>query len=470
MFRKLLGDAFAAPAIAAVFLIVNGFFLFIGDRIGEESVGTLDQLNWKGALAVGCAQCLALIPGISRSGSTIVAGVVAGLKHEESARFSFLMGAPIILAANVYEAPKLLKEGATLGPMAVLSGDRRGRRRLPEPRVPHALFPQARIRGDEPVRLLLLGGRRREPGDHRASSEGRVREGLARGLCAPYMSARRRRTCAGGWRGGHVDHRGHAGAVDARGDRGPEASGRLPGSGEFRAALDRRHRTPARDREPDRARIGAAGGRARKRDRLARRVEARVAHHRPQRRPAKAGNRSHKLAAAVSGALGGAFGLAALLVELPISTTILLRSIAEIAREEGEDLNAPNAAFACVEVFALGGRQDEEAAFESSYFAVRAALAKSVSDCARFVAQQGLGAHSVPVVARLISQIAARFGVVVSEKLAAQAAPILGAIGGATVNAAFADHFQTLARGHFIVRRLEREHGASAWSPSSINA
>jgi undecaprenyl-diphosphatase len=122
LFRRLLGDAFASPAIAAVFLIVNGFFLYFGDRIGDESIGTLDQLNWNGALAVGLAQCLALIPGISRSGSTIVAGVVAGLKHEESARFSFLLGAPIILAANVYEAPKLLKEGATLGPMALLSG------------------------------------------------------------------------------------------------------------------------------------------------------------------------------------------------------------------------------------------------------------------------------------------------------------------------------------------------------------
>jgi hypothetical protein len=176
---------------------------------------------------------------------------------------------------------------------------------------------------------------------------------------------------------------------------------------------------------------------------------------------AKAGNRAHKLASAISGALGGAFGFAALPLELPISTTILLRSIAEIAREEGEDLTAPSAALACVEVLALGGKEDEEAALESSYFAVRAALAKSVSDSARFVAEQGLGAQSAPVVARLISQIAARFGVVVSEKFAAQAAPILGAIGGATVNAAFADHFQTLARGHFIVRRLEREHGAS---------
>ena len=122
LFRKLLGDAFAAPAIAAAFLIVNGFVLYFGDRIGEELVGTLSQLNWKGALAVGFAQCFALIPGISRSGVTMVAGVVAGLKHAEAARFSFLMGAPIILAANVYEAPKLMKEGATLGGMAILSG------------------------------------------------------------------------------------------------------------------------------------------------------------------------------------------------------------------------------------------------------------------------------------------------------------------------------------------------------------
>ena len=149
------------------FLIVNGFVLYFGDRIGEESVGTLSQLNWKGALAVGVAQCFALIPGFSRSGLTMVAGVVAGLKHAEAARFSFLMGAPIILAANVYEAPKLMKEGATLGGMAILSGIVAGICRLSEPDAAHALFPQARIRGDEPVRLLLLGGRRHKPGNYR---------------------------------------------------------------------------------------------------------------------------------------------------------------------------------------------------------------------------------------------------------------------------------------------------------------
>ena len=120
--RKLLGDAFGAPMIAAVFLVVNGVILFIGDRIGGEAVGELDQLNWKGALAIGVAQCAALIPGISRSGATIVTGVVAGLRHRELARFSFLMAPPIMLGATVHEAPALFREGATLGGAAVISG------------------------------------------------------------------------------------------------------------------------------------------------------------------------------------------------------------------------------------------------------------------------------------------------------------------------------------------------------------
>jgi undecaprenyl-diphosphatase len=120
--RKLLGDAFATPMLAAIFLIVNGFLLFFGEKVSGQSTGTLDQLNWKGALAIGVAQCLALIPGISRSGSTIVAGVIAGLQHKESARFSFLMAPPIMLGATVHEAPALLREHATLGGAAVLSG------------------------------------------------------------------------------------------------------------------------------------------------------------------------------------------------------------------------------------------------------------------------------------------------------------------------------------------------------------
>ncbi len=121
-FRKWLGEAFGSPPLAAFFLIANGFVLYFGDRIAGEAVGILDQLNWKGALAIGVAQCFALIPGFSRSGLTIAAGVVAGLRHEDSARFSFLMATPIILGATVLEAPKLLRQGATLGGAAILSG------------------------------------------------------------------------------------------------------------------------------------------------------------------------------------------------------------------------------------------------------------------------------------------------------------------------------------------------------------
>jgi len=181
--------------------------------------------------------------------------------------------------------------------------------------------------------------------------------------------------------------------------------------------------------------------------------------------PAKAAKGAHKAAAAASGALGGAFGLASMAVELPITTTILLRSIAEIAREEGEDLARPEAALACIEVFGLGGEaagEAGEAAIESGYFAVRGALAKSVGESARFIAQRGLVDETAPILVRLLAQIAARFGVVVGEKLAAQAVPVIGAIGGAAVNVAFAEHFQTVARGHFIVRRLERAHGTEA--------
>jgi undecaprenyl-diphosphatase len=120
--RKILGDAFGSPMTAAIFLIVNGFILFGGDKIAGQSAGVLDQLNWKGALAIGIAQCAALIPGISRSGATMVAGVVAGLRHEDSARFSFLMAPPIMLGATVHEAPALFKQGATLGGAALISG------------------------------------------------------------------------------------------------------------------------------------------------------------------------------------------------------------------------------------------------------------------------------------------------------------------------------------------------------------
>ncbi len=167
----------------------------------------------------------------------------------------------------------------------------------------------------------------------------------------------------------------------------------------------------------------------------------------------------HKLATGASGAIGGFFGGAALAVELPVTTSIMLRSIADIARAEGEDLRFLEPRLACLEVFALGGRSVDDEGAETGYYAVRAALARAVNDAARYIAERGLTTEGAPVVARLIGQIASRFGVVVSEKLAAQAVPVVGAIGGAGVNLLFMNHFQDMAEGHFTVRRLERQYG-----------
>jgi hypothetical protein len=169
-----------------------------------------------------------------------------------------------------------------------------------------------------------------------------------------------------------------------------------------------------------------------------------------------------KAIVAATGAAGGAFGLGALTIELPVTTSVMLRSIAEIARGEGEDVRSPGGRVACLEVLALGGGSAADDISKASYFALRAALAREVSDALSHLATQTASRDSAPVLIRLIEAIAARFGVVVSEKVAAGAVPVIGAIGSATVNALFMDHFQDVAHGHFTVRRLERRYGVDA--------
>jgi len=167
----------------------------------------------------------------------------------------------------------------------------------------------------------------------------------------------------------------------------------------------------------------------------------------------------HKIAAGASGAAGGAFGMPALAIELPVSTIIMLRSIADIARSEGEDLQTPEAKLQCLQVLALGGNSKDDDDIETGYFAARAAVAKAVSEAAEHVARQGLSHKGAPAIVRLITQIAGRFTIVVSEKAIAQAVPVVGALCGAAINTLFIDHFQDMAKGHFIVRRLEKIYG-----------
>ena len=168
----------------------------------------------------------------------------------------------------------------------------------------------------------------------------------------------------------------------------------------------------------------------------------------------------HRALVTASGAAGGALGLVSLPIELPVTTTLMLRAIADIARSEGEPMDTPDAVLACLEVFAYGGLSKDADFSETGYFAVRGLMAKSLGEASRYLVSRSLAEESAPALLRLIGQIAARFGVAVGQKAAAQAVPVLGALGGAAVNFAFTAHFQDIARGHFILRRLERLYGA----------
>lgn len=88
-----------------------------------------------------------------------------------------------------------------------------------------------------------------------------------------------------------------------------------------------------------------------------------------------------------------------------------------------------------------------------------AALAKSISEPAEHVAKKGLSQKAAPAIVKLIAQVESQFSLVVSEKAAALAVPVVGAFGGAVINSLFIDHFQDMGRGNFTIRRLERLHG-----------
>ena len=167
----------------------------------------------------------------------------------------------------------------------------------------------------------------------------------------------------------------------------------------------------------------------------------------------------YRMLAAGSGALGGMFGLYGLPVEFGISTTIMLRSIAEIARYQGENLHDAETQLACMEVFALGGHTETDDAADTGYYGIRLALAWPVTHAAHHIARHGVAAEGGPLLLTLVSAISSRFHVALSQKVAAQVVPLIGAAGGAAVNTIFMSHFQEMAHGHFAVRRLERKYG-----------
>lgn len=169
-------------------------------------------------------------------------------------------------------------------------------------------------------------------------------------------------------------------------------------------------------------------------------------------------NLHYKVLVAGSGMVGGAFGIFALPFEFGVTTAIMLRSIAEIARCQGEDLNDPDTQAACVEVFALGGEAESDDAADTGYYGVRLALGWSVTHAAWHIARHG-SAVDGPLLANLLAGVSSRFGVALSQKAAAVMVPVVGAVSAAAINTIFMNHYQEMARGHFVVRRLERKYG-----------
>jgi len=162
--------------------------------------------------------------------------------------------------------------------------------------------------------------------------------------------------------------------------------------------------------------------------------------------------KGHAAATAVTGAIGGFFGPLALAIELPITTGIMFRSIANIARSFGEDLNNPEVRMECLQIFAMGSQQSSaDDAMKSAYLSQKIAFNSFIKTT------NEKGAASIP--ARLMARVAARYEVVVAEKFVIEAIPMLGAAGGAVINTAFSNYFNETAYYHFGLRYLERKYG-----------
>lgn len=155
---------------------------------------------------------------------------------------------------------------------------------------------------------------------------------------------------------------------------------------------------------------------------------------------AVAGDRMHKMLATLSGAIGGFGGLTTALAELPVATTVIFRAVQGVAAEYGEDPLSVETRLECLRVFGSGAEGPEDDGIDTSFLGARIGL-------------------TGPALHKLLSRVAPRFATVLSQKLAAQAVPVLGAAAGAGTNYAFVDYYTEIAHVHFGLRKLSREFG-----------
>lgn len=152
------------------------------------------------------------------------------------------------------------------------------------------------------------------------------------------------------------------------------------------------------------------------------------------------GDIAHRIAATTSGAIGGIAGAASSWAEIPIAVTLIFRSIQNIASEYGEDPLSEEVKMECLKVFGSGGPMNSDDSVDVGFIGARVSLT---------------GAS----VQKMIASIAPKFGAVLSQKLAAQTVPVIGAVSGAGINYTFITYYQQMAHVRFKLRKLAKEHG-----------
>ncbi len=175
----------------------------------------------------------------------------------------------------------------------------------------------------------------------------------------------------------------------------------------------------------------------------------------------------HTAAVTTTGAISGAMGISALLIELPISTSIILRAISSVAQEWGQDIRKPETQLQCLYIFSLGSHnssKDDE--MDTSYLASRIAYQRLIGEVAAFMGQHAakdlllaLERGGAPAFVRLLGLLTPAFERTVLKKVMSRAIPIVGALGGAAINAAFCSYFTAAARYHFGLLYLEQKYG-----------
>lgn len=154
-------------------------------------------------------------------------------------------------------------------------------------------------------------------------------------------------------------------------------------------------------------------------------------------------DRGHKVLATISGALGGVGGLPTALAELPIATTMIFRAVQGVAVQYGEDPTSAETRLECLAVFGAGAPGTDDDGVDTAFIGARLGITGAALN-------------------GLVSKVAPRFATILSQKLASQAVPILGAAAGAGTNYAFTDYYVEVAHVHFGLRKVARDHGVEA--------